>query len=273
MSMVRVAHGHQWVGYMRGKKIILIGGACVLGILLFGWFQRFEPTDRGKPISFWLGELRSEDTQRQQDARKVFREMGGAQIRYLITCVRTPDSRLRQFFSKWHIRVPAGEGRVGTELLPTGNLKRAMAATALGVIRPVSNEAIQVLFEAADDKSIFVSSHAQAALIQIQNGSVSTILSNINSSNLIDGIKAASVLYPLQTNSAWIASKLTNALNYSSRSARFDAVQFLCGNELDAGVAWPIILSCLMETNLMSRVNALNAAIIQLTSPSITSNW
>ena len=258
---------------MKWKRIAAVAVVGSAGIFALGWWKAAEPKYARKPISYWLNELRSEDDRRQQYSREVFKGMGGEATQYLLDCVRGSDSALRDFFSRWHFGVRRIDGSGAVELLPSGNLKRAMAATALGLVESNPSAVVPVLTKALEDKSSIVESHARAALIQIQRLPTAEFQTQLADVNIVDAIKAASILYSLGTNAAWIASNLTNGFVRGNLGARYDGINYLCANELEAGVAWPIILCCLNDTNLLARANALNAAIMHLSSGWRTTNW
>jgi hypothetical protein len=124
-----------------------------------------------------------------------------------------------------------------------------------------------------NDPSLIVSSHARAALAQVRNEPSDSFTHELTSgAKSVDALRAASVLYALGTNGNWISAQLIIAAGRSKDSERFDVLNFLCANELEPAVAWPIILLAL-EDKWRLRANALNAAIIQLGRGSSSAKW
>ena len=258
---------------MRAKrnaaKLIATGLFLLLTLAGVQWWVTREPTYSGKPLSHWLLSLRSDDIKVQEEARAVFRNLPKAEVSSLLKILQSSDSRIRRFVDRKHIRVGVA-GRGSHELLPSGNLLRAMAATALGIVGSNESAVLTALRETATHPSAIIASHSQAALIRITGDPVAPFLSTFaDPAKPIDAIKAASVLYALGTNHQTIASQLTNLVDRSSTSDRFELIEFLCANELEPAVVWPVVLRTLDNVNLGANANALNAAMIHLNASTL----
>jgi hypothetical protein len=241
-------------------------------IAYYTWSVR-EPSGEGESLSFWLNELRSDDPERQQNARRVVSGMGEGTLRWLVDKLDREDSYIRKAVSSRGIRIGRAGTGVARVVLPSGDYERAMAATALGTMGRSAENAIPSLTRAAKDPSLIVAGRSQAALIQIRNetppypvGTPTTLI------ELVGFIKAASVLFALGTNIAPLEIQMAQGLRSARLSAQYDLVQFFSVEKLEPSVIWPLLILCLGDPAFEEpvRANALNAVMVQFNNPLLT---
>jgi hypothetical protein len=260
---------------LKKKNILrLIAAALIFVSLAISWIAASvsEPSHEAKPLSFWLSDLRSDDLGHQQRARRTLTNLEDNAKHWLIGTLDESDSLVRRVFSRRNIRIGhnwSGEART---MLPSGDYKRAMAATALGMMGPRAETAIPSLIRATKDPSFIVAARSQAALAQIRNETPQFPEGTpTRMTDFAQFIRAATILSALGTNIAPLHIKIAEGLRNSLLSAQFDLIQFLCAEKLDPSVIGPLLILCLEDPTLHEiRGNALNAAMIQLNSPLLT---
>jgi hypothetical protein len=254
----------------RKNRTVFVTVLLVAFGLAAAWWICREPSVEGKPLSFWLSELRSEETNQREQASSTLRRAAKRVVPVLAKQLSSSDSPLRRRISRRHIRV----GQGGKEIFASGDFARGMAATALGACGDQALTVIPVLVAATNDASAMVSSRALAALVQIRNEPTAAQFINgvTNGGTCIDALKAASVLYALGTNADWIGGQLMARVKKGKDSERFDVINFLCETDIEPPIAWPIILLALQSDSIF-KANALNAAIIQLGRNYSTPAW
>jgi hypothetical protein len=254
----------------RTKRTVFVTVLLVAIASAVAWWSYREPSVEGKPLSFWVSELRSEEATHREQASSILRRDAKRVVPVLAKRLSSSDSPLRTRFSRRHIRV----GQGGKEIFASGDFARAMAATALGACGDEAVSVIPVIVAATNDPSALVSSCALAALIQIRNEPVTAQWVNglTNGRTCIDALKAGSVLYALGTNADWIGSHLVARVKKGTDSERFDLINILCETDIEPSIAWPVILLAL-ESDWIFKANALNATMIQLGRNYSTPAW
>jgi hypothetical protein len=253
-----------------GVRRRILFSALLLLVLIFCGVSRVnrEPTLAGRPITSWLAELRDDDQSKREAAFDILRSMDAKTVAFLTQRVATPDSPLRRRISLRHLWV----GTPSNGIFASLNFERAMAAAALGAGGEKARSAIPALEEAAKNPSVILSAYAQAALIKFQARSSDSFVNTLtNTAQPIDALRAASVLLALNTNENWIVNQLKTTLDKSSDSNRLEVLEFLCKDQFEPALAWPMIIFAL-ESSWPFKANAVNAAIVQLGSPTLSQN-
>jgi hypothetical protein len=247
---------------MRTRKIraaIGLGLAAVL-IAVMGALNFFstEPHYQARPLSLWLSELHESDAAQQQKAREALLDIGDNATRCLIKWLDEKDSLLRKEIFK----PITGFSRIKNRMT-ANEMRRANAASALGLIGPSAAAAVPSLVRATHDDSWIVATRAKAALIQIRQEPDAALGAGLaDMSNLTNWLTAASTLAALGSNLAPNIAAFLKALPERSLGTRFDLVQLLCTRHMEASVAIPIVVGCLNDQEPGVRVNTMNAVII-----------